>query len=502
MNKLVAATSALVAGLILPFSFAPYNLWWIAITSPAVFVVIVKLRPLKESCLIGWLYGIGFFGGGVSWIHISLYQFGIPSYFFSIGMTGLFVALIAIYFLVYAWVLKLFLHRGIPLALIAPALWVLIEYLRGSAFTGFPWLILGYSQIDSILSGYIPVFGALGCSWIVLTLSSLLAACFCVPTKKVSTTIFFVGVLLLSGWGFSKFDQTYSDGTSLDVALVQGAVPQRIKWHESVRDPSILHYRKLTAEYWGIDLIIWPETAIPAFGHEVTDTISLLASKAAEEGSTLIFGLPTIGSEGVHYNSLMAVGENSGIYHKRHLVPLGEYFPLGDYARRLLKRLSIPMSDFAPGSLEQPGFYIGDKLVGLSICYEVAFSSLILRSMPTAKLLINVSNDAWFGRSIAQNQHLQVARVRALESGRYLLRATNNGITAVIDDKGQVVDSLPQFAPGTLRSTIELKQGSTIFVKFGIFPLLLVIFTVFFLTGSMRLFRGKNTAARALDIHL
>ena len=207
----------------------------------------------------------------------------------------------------------------------------------------------------------------------------------------------------------------------------------------------------------------------------------------------MIFGLPTKGGEGIYYNSLMAVGENSGVYHKRHLVPFGEYFPLGNYGRRLLRRLSIPMSDFTSGSLDQSGLYIGDTLIGLSICYEAAFSRLILEPVPTAKLLINISNDAWFGRSIAQDQHLQVARVRALESGRYLLRATNNGITAVIDNMGQVVDRLPQFVPGTLRSKVELRQGSTVFVKFGFYPLLIIILSIFFLTGFMRFFFEKST---------
>jgi len=493
MSKFVAAALALVAGLILPLSFAPYNLWYMAIISPAVFVVIVKLQPLKESCLIGWLYGIGFFGFGASWIHISLHQFGIPNYFFSIGLTGIFVALMATYLMFYSWVLKLFLLRGVPLALVAPALWLLTEYLRGSMFTGFPWLILGYSQIDSILAGYIPLVGALGCSWIVLTLSALLVTYFCDAKKPIFRTTILIAILLSSGWGLSKFEQTYPEGKSLDIALVQGAVPQNIKWHKNVRAPSILHYRKLTEEYWDTDLIIWPETAIPAFKHEVTGTIDLLASKAIKEGTTLLFGLPTVGDDGLHYNSLVAVGENAGVYHKRHLVPFGEYFPLGNYVRGLLSRLSIPMSDFTPGGLDQPGFYLGEKLIGLSICYEAAFSALIIEPTPTASLLINVSNDAWFGQSIAQDQHLQVARARALESGRYLLRATNDGITAVIDYRGQIVDRLPQYVPGTLRSTVELRQGSTVFVKFGIRPLLLVIFTMFFLAGCGRIFSGRNT---------
>ena len=493
MSKFVAAALSLVAGLILPFSFAPYNIWYIAIISPAVFVVIVKLQPLKESCLIGWLYGVGFFGFGASWIHISLHQFGIPNYFFSIGLTGIFVALMATYLMFYSWALKLFLVRGVPLVLIAPALWLLVEYLRGSMFTGFPWLILGYSQIDSILAGYIPLVGALGCSWVVLTLSALLVTYFCAAEKPIFRTIIFISVLLSSGWGLSKFEQTSSDGELLEVALVQGAVPQNIKWHKNVRAPSILHYRELTEDYWDTDLIIWPETAIPAFKNEVTDTITLLTNKAIKEGTTLMFGLPTVGGEGIHYNSLLAVGANSGAYHKRHLVPFGEYFPLGNYVRGLLSRLSIPMSDFTPGSLKQPGFYLGDKLIGLSICYESAFSALILESTPAARLLINVSNDAWFGRSIAQDQHLQVAQARALESGRYLLRATNDGITAVIDYKGKIVDRLPQYVPGTLRSTVELRQGSTVFAKFGVFPLLLVIFTMFLLTGCIRIFSGRNT---------
>ena len=253
-----------------------------------------------------------------------------------------------------------------------------------------------------------------------------------------------VGALLLD-----DIRWTSVAGPPKRVALIQGAVPQAVKWSQAYRQPSIELYAELSEPYWGSSLLVWPETAIPAFAEEVPESVAALTSRAQKSDTALLVGMPTgqLVGDGGYFNSVVQFGNVSGRYDKRHLVPFGEYLPFDRWIRPLTTFLRIPMSNFSAGDLQQPLLSADDYKIGVSICYEDAYAGEVAHALPQANVLVNVSNDAWFGDSIAPHQHLQIARMRALETGRYLLRATNTGISAIIDERGEVVAISSQFVP-------------------------------------------------------
>lgn len=279
------------------------------------------------------------------------------------------------------------------------------------------------------------------------------------------------------------------------VALVQGAVPQEIKWQPEQLQETMRLYYGLSRPFWkNVELVVWPETAIPAFTHQIGDYIDLLRETAIAFDAPLVAGLATSDSaSGRYYNSLLVIGEQEDIYHKRHLVPFGEYLPLKSLLGPLLDFMQVPMSDFSPGEAGQPLLAVGSLRAGVSICYEDVFGEEVIEALPEADFLINVSNDAWFGDSIAPHQHLQMARFRALETGRYMLRATNTGITAVIDQHGRVVGRSPHFAPDVLVTEMRLFSGSTPYVFTGnAFIIGLCLFSLALLTVIGRYNDGQS----------
>jgi apolipoprotein N-acyltransferase len=470
---------ALVAGLGVPFAFAPYGWWPLAALAPATLLLLLRGRDARQAARLGWCFGLGMFGHGVWWIQVSVHQFGLPYYAFSITATAVLVAFLALYPALFAALTRLLpapneLSRQL---LLVPALWVACEWVRGCLFTGFPWLSLGYSQLEAPLAGIAPWLGESGCSWAVLLAAGLLA-------QMVNTSWRTRGVLcsaliaLLGGAQLLRgVATTYELEGGLRVALIQGAIPQQLKWELAQRTHAFALYSELSAPHWKSDLVVWPETAIPAFADEVPEMITALNATAHAAHTTLLVGMPTgqPWSGSPSYNSVVALGLQPGRYDKRHLVPFGEFFPLKSLLENLSKLLSIPMSDFSQGDINQPALYAAGHEVGVSICYEDVFSREIMRALPQAAFLVNVSNDAWFGDTIAPHQHLQIARMRALESGRYLLRATNTGITAVIDERGRVMARAPQFEAAALTSQFAARGGSTPYVRFGDHPLQILL---------------------------
>lgn len=453
--------------------FAPFSWWSIVFFSLAGFLLLILSSFHKNIFLLGLFYGLGYFGFGVGWIQVSVHQFGIPSYFFSYGVTALLVIFLSIYVGFFAVLLRLLLNNGFHLAIAGPVLWLAIEYIRGHLFTGFPWLMLGYSQIDGPLSSYIPIIGSLGCSFLVVLVSCL--AVTCVRMGRVPSiyclcalaSVFCLALLL------RFYETTESRGLPLDVTLVQGAIPQEIKWHPDIRLPSIERYKSISADHWDSDIIIWPETAIPAFYNEVTEELKELGSLASRTDTNFLLGIPRISNEsGLKYNSIVSIGDGRQVYDKRHLVPFGEYFPAAPYLNWLLDYLDIPMSEFSSGSPSQALLEFPSYKIGVSICYESVFPDLINRKAAESDFLVNLSNDAWFGDSLGPHQHLQIARARALETGRYLLRATNNGLTAIINHKGEVLKQATQFVPTYLRGYIQPKTGATLYTRLGDRPLI------------------------------
>ncbi|MBT8420912.1 MAG: apolipoprotein N-acyltransferase, partial [Gammaproteobacteria bacterium] len=367
------------------------------------------------------------------------------------------------------------------------------EWVRGWFLTGFPWLQIGYAHVDSPLAGFAPLFGVYGVGWASALCAGLVLLAFQVVvggnwtiTKVASTKTRIAGLsmLLMIGvglWGggiaLGHMAWTTPTGTQVDVALIQGNIPQEIKWRPEQRQATLDRYLSMTREQRSRDLVVWPETALPGFYHDFTDVIAQLQREAGDYDTDILLGMAVAtnaGKERRYFNSVAAItGEdNAGderdlFYHKRHLVPFGEYLPMAGILRGILDFLMIPMSDFSSGPPEQTPLLVAGQEIGVSVCYEATFGRDIIASLPQATLLVNVSNDAWFGDSLGPHQNLQMARLRARESGRYLLRATNTGISALIDPKGHVIARVPQFQASVLAGTVTGMVGATPYIRYG-----------------------------------
>jgi apolipoprotein N-acyltransferase len=459
----------LVAGGILTLAFAPFNYAGAAIISMALLIYCWYRSTPGTAFTCGYLFGLGLFGTGVNWLHISINMFGGMNLAGALFLTYLLVAFLALYPAGTGY-----LSRKVPgydtmwLVGTVPALWTLFEWCRSWIFTGFPWLNLGYSQTDTALGAMAPLLGVYGVGWLVCVNAALLVIIYQAPlNRKIIAGVFFACI-----WATSVFigrtNWTSPAGEAFQVALIQPSVKQSLKWEPGQQQQILDLQMALSDPYWGYRLIVWPETAIPMFYHQAIPVIEKLQALAREHNTEFITGIPFMDPTSKnYYNSVIVIGNNPDIYHKRHLVPFGEYLPFDRWLRPLLDFIQIPMSNFSAGHYARPLVRAGDMMIGVSICYEDVFGEEVIEALPQAQLLLNVSNDAWFGDSLAPHQHLQMARMRALESGRYMLRATNNGISAIINEKGKIVAQLPQFAPRALSGKARLYSGETPYVLYG-----------------------------------
>ena len=470
--------AALLAGVATVLGFAPFGLAWVPLLTVALLAALWLAGTPRQAGWVGWWFGVGLMGAGVSWMYISIDLFGGVTPPLAALATLLFVLVVALYYALLGWLfgrLAVGVPRGYALLLLLPGLWVGVEWLRGWLFTGFPWLSLGYSQIDTPLAGLAPVVGVLGVSWAVVTLAGALAWLPGVGWRRRLVAVGGLGVLLyLVAAGLASHAWSESAGERLRVALVQGNIAQERKWEPGEQKRIIDHYLALTLPLEGVQLVVWPETAIPLFADQVErGLLEPLEVWGRERGSELLLGVPLRSVEqGRYYNAMLHLdGERGagerGYYAKRHLVPFGEFMPFKPLLGPLFSWLRIPLSDFSAGEAERPLMELAGYAVGVSICYEDAFGREVRQALPEAALLINASNDAWFGDSLAPHQHLEIARMRALEGERWLLRATNTGISALIDPQGRVVAQLPLFVSDRLVGEVEPRQGATPYVRFG-----------------------------------
>jgi len=484
--------AAFTAGASTVLAFAPFSFYPLALVGPLLLLWLWRNATPRFGFQSGWAYGLGLLGFGVFWLHISIDQFGNMGTASAIAITLLFVLAIALYYALMGWLaVRLWRTSGGWLFAVIPSLWVLGEWLRGWIFTGFPWLLLGYSQIDSPLGGYAPLFGVYGVSWLLLLSAVLL---FRLLSPAVTGRLWLAGGLaLLWGGGVLLNLVTWTEpvGPPLKVSMIQGNIAQAVKWQRDSLRPTLDLYTRLTREQWQSDLIIWPETAVPAFAHQVEETLlKPLTEEALANQSTLLIGIPVWDAEsGAYYNSMISLGQERDSYAKRHLVPFGEFMPLKAWLRPLIDWLQIPMSDFTSGDSPRPLLRVAGYLAGISICYEDAFGEEVAEALPQAAFLVNASNDAWFGDSLAPRQHLEIARMRALETGRYLLRSTNTGISALIGPKGQVRDFSPAFQQHVLSGEIVPMQGATPYVRVGNW--VVVVFSILMI-GMTLIMGGRN----------
>ncbi len=477
-KPVLADAVALLAGIVLPLAFAPFEIFPFALISPLLLFACWRGATPRRAFLRGWLFGAGAFGAGVFWIHES-FQFSNIGLGVALPLTVAFVAYLALYPALQGYLGRRLgaVSESARLLLMYPALWVLAEWLRGWLFTGFTWLQLGYSQIDSPLAGFLPLTGVYGLSWIVVFLAAFLLHAINGSGRVRAAAVGLVAAVLLAGGVLRGASWSEDASAAVSVALVQGNIPQDQKWLPSMRQPTLDRYLALTRRHWDADLVVWPESAVPGLFHKMRSFIDSVDAEAQRNQTQVLLGIPAVDpAAGKFSNSVVLVGLGSGMYHKRHLVPFGEYLPLDSLLRPVTEAAGIPVSNFSPGPRRQALLNAAGHPIALSVCYEIAFGNEIIRDLPEARFLVTVSNDAWFGTSIGPHQHFEMARVRALETGRFLLRATNTGITAIIAPDGRVTSRLEQFETGVLEGEITPRSGATPYVRLGDYPFIAAMF--------------------------
>jgi apolipoprotein N-acyltransferase len=471
---------AFCAGLLAVAAFSPFSFYPLVIISLAILFVQWQHANSKwMAAKLGWAYGFGLFSAGIGWLYVALHDYGGMPALLAVVAVGLFSAFYALFPAAVGYIQARLRGKWggregvapcIVLLLLIPALWVAQEWLRGLLFTGFPWLALGYSQVaESPLAGYAPLLGVYGVSLLIAISAGLLAYGWQVRWHKPGKIALGVLVLIwVAGAAFRLMEWTQPEGEPLKVSLLQGNISQGEKFAENRLVHMIETYRQL-AQSTDARLIVMPETALPLLWQNLPEGYRyLLRSHARQNSGDILIGLFEH-DRGLYYNSVMSVGTaESQSYRKNHLVPFGEFIPLRPVLGWLINEvLHIPMSDQARGGDRQQVMQVGGQKVAVNICYEDVFGEEIIRYLPEATMLVNVTNDAWYGKSHAAMQHNQISQMRALETGRMMLRATNTGVTSIIDKDGRILQMLPQHEVGVLTGMAQGYSGSTPYVRWG-----------------------------------
>ncbi|MCB1844266.1 MAG: apolipoprotein N-acyltransferase [Halioglobus sp.] len=483
-------------GALLPLAFAPFAYWILAPLLVLPMLLVGLHAPPRLAAWLGFSFGAGLFLAGTYWIFISIHDFGNAPLWLSVVLTLGVVAIMAAWFALCGWLLsRLVDGRPWRLVSIGPSVWVLVEWLRGWVLSGFPWLTLGYSQSDSPLSHWLPVTGVYGVS-MLLVLSSAGLVLFAYPQTRWRAALIVLLPWLL-GAGLSQHAWTEATGKLLEVTMIQGGVPQDRKWLPEQFQPTLRLYRDALLGAGDSDIVIWPEVAIPSSDDRVQPYLDLL-QRDLLAGQSLLLGIlerDTEGGEERIYNSVLLLdGSRQQTYRKRHLVPFGEYFPVPGFVREWMRLMSLPNSDLSAGAAQQALLETpAGQRIAVAICYEDAYGAEQLYAFPAASLIVNVSNDAWFGDSIAPHQHLQIARTRGAEAGRYVMRATNNGVSALIAPDGSVVAIAPQFEFASLSGSVQPMRGMTPYARTGNWPVVSLALLIIVLSA----WRERRAAQRA-----
>ncbi len=488
-NVLWRLVVAFAIGAALNLAFAPFGYWIMAVLAPAGLFALIRGLPPRRAGAAGAAFGAGLFSCGTYWLYTAIHVFGLVPIWLTLFLQAALVAIMASY----GWALGYLANRFWLKAgatrdwLVLPALWVLIAWLRGWLFSGFPWLTIGYAFIDSPLAGWAPVLGIYGVTWAAALAASavhvLLGAGTAPgahgtppagPARRLVAAAA-LGALFLMPALLMRHAWTQPVGPPIAVAAVQGAVPQDEKWQAGNQAAIMERYANLTQQAWGARLIVWPEASLPVLANEIPGYLESLRAAGRGHDADFVIGLVNYEpATDTYRNGILVMSQSGGgWYYKRHLVPFGEYFPVPSFVRRWMRLMSLPYSDMTPGGEDQPVWSAAGQPLGLTICYEDAFGSAQLKVLRQATLLVNVTNNAWYGDSTAPHQHLQISRFRALEAGRYLVRAANDGVTAVIGPRGELVARVPQFTEAVLRAEVRPMSGRTPYARVGNYPVIL-----------------------------
>lgn len=485
IQTLRAPLLALLAGALITAALAPFELWPLAWLSPAAFYLLLRNRSGKAGGWLGWSYGLGVFGAGVSWVFVSISEHSATPLPIALLLTGLFVAGLATLFALQGWLFCRFIDRNRYSWLAFAGLWWLFEWLRSWLLTGFPWLYLGYASLDTPLQNWAPLGGVwLTSLWVALGGCALAAL---IHSRTTRARVIAAAVFSLPWLGAALLPTSWTQpDRALSVALVQADISQAAKWKRDQLPGILDRYRQLTETIDNSELIVWPETSIPALYRSSLPYLGDLFQQLDERGVSLIAGLPAAvpdkddPSQYRFHNSLAVLSGGAGIYHKQRLVPFGEYLPLESLLRDMVDFFNLPASSFKLPQGEQQNLRINGTRLASAICYEIAYPELVRHSARESEVLLTVSNDTWFGHSIAPDQHMQIARMRAVENGRWLIRGTNNGISALVNPQGLITSQAPRYQIAVIQGTVHAMHGLTPYQKMGVWPALILALGLLF----------------------
>lgn len=502
--------TALFAGALVTLSLAPYSMWVLGMLATTVLASLLTGLNGKRGFLRSFFFGIGLYGSGASWVYVSIYNFGLSSAPLAFALTSAFVIALALVFALPFYFYSRFLERsrwGFLLGF--PAIWVLGEWSRTWFLTGFPWLFLGYSQHSTWLSGWAPVIGVNGLSFILVLTGVVLANTFyqainclskdedsaphCQP--RTTLALLFITCLCWAGGATLRdVNWTQARDEPVSVAVVQPNIPQEMKWNPMYRGYINQTLRDLAKPHWGTQLMIWPEAAIPVMYQDADLIFEEIEMQSAIKPTAVLTGiLFEDEANQQYYNSIVGLAEAEGTYFKQRLVPFGEYVPLESTLRGIISFFDLPTSIISPGPKNQALIKTDSYDIATSICYEVVYPDLVAEYAAKSQVIVTISNDAWFGDSIGPLQHFEMARMRALENGRYLIRGTNTGISGIITPKGEVQSATAQFKQTVLTDEVYLYDGVTPFGASGSWPI--VTLCILLCGFIVVIIRRKSTVA-------
>lgn len=490
MKRILYILYPMLLGMATVMAFAPWYWFVLALALPALLERRLVQINAKQAAGQGFLFGMGFYGLGISWVFFSIHDYSDAPVIVGVIITLALISALAAFIALLGYVYRrVYPNPGIwTRLLVFPALWVLFESLRAWFLTGFPWLFLGYSMLGTPMDGFGPIIGVYGLSWLCLFMGMLLIRASFGTTKQSLRLGGVLILMMLTGFGLQQIQWTKPDGTTYDVALVQGNIDQEIKWEPEKFKQNFTRYLDLTEEVRQADIIVWPEAALPVplpYGQPYLDVLG----ESIRPNSTVVLGAITTTENDMFHNTVQIVGNGSGEYEKFHLVPFGEYIPFYKLFGAAMDLLQLPMSFTIPGERIQPPLQVQDWQMGALICYEVVYPSLGLTRAQDSNILLTISNDTWFGRSLGPLQHFQMSQMRALETGRYLVRATNNGVSGIVNEKGQVMALAPQYMSTTLMATAKGFVGKTPLMWITHYLVLALMAMCLILTYGCNLFR-------------
>lgn len=494
LTQYMPTLRSLFAGCLLPLSFAPFHFPGLAILGLALlFNQILQSPNFKTAVWYGFVFGAGYMGLGVSWVYVSIHLYGHLHALVAALITCVFIAYLACFFAFFAGLAHFLKYASNRLAhpmlaltqgLVLSAVWCLIEFFRSVCFSGFPWLLLGFGQIDTPLGYELPWIGLYGVGFVTCFTATCLVWATREKRVKLGWLCIFIALMLTPKW-LKETSSPITNTQAISVGVIQANLSMRDKWDESLFWNLLEHYQQRIERLLGqTNLVVLPESAIPVPASYLNDWLPDLNRRASQANTALLMGIPkpTSRAEVYYYNTLSALGQAEGIYLKQHLVPFGEYTPKP--FRTLMTWLDIPETTMKAGRRNQALIRVQQHSIAALICYELAYPHLLRQQMPQAEWIVSVSDDGWFGHSLAMYQQIQMAQALSILTNRYQVVANNDGLSSIIDPQGQIINTLPAFTSGVLEGKIYPIKTQTPWIKWGdqpilIFSLVIVLIALF-----------------------